>query len=146
MVNAVVSAAKRRREILLPWERSSIRFTELLSSQRWKALLLTALALGSLLAVWNVAQHRYRMRVTQTAIAEAQRAVAAFRADMGRCPRSTVELVHPPRAGARYLSKIPDDGWGRTLYIRCPSRTDFNSADVISAGPSGNFFSEKNIY
>jgi hypothetical protein len=137
---------RRRREVLLPWERSRLRYTELLSSQRWKALLAAVLALGALWAMWRVAQHRERVRVTETAIAEVHRAIAAFRADVGRCPRSTIELVHPPRSGSRYLSKIPDDGWGNTLFIRCPSREDSSRADVVSAGPSASFLIDDNIY
>lgn len=137
---------RRRREVLLPWESNRLRFTRLLSNQRWKALLAMLVILGSLGAMWSVAEHRARVRVTEAAIAEVHRAIAAFRADVGRCPRSTVELVHPPRAGARYLSKIPDDGWGNTLLIRCPSRDDPTRSEVVSAGPSGSFLIDDNIY
>jgi hypothetical protein len=137
---------RRRREVLLPWERSHLRYAELLSSQRWKALLAAVLALGALVAMWRVAEYRERVRVTETAIAEVHRAIAAFRADVGRCPRSTIELVHPPRSGSRYLGKIPDDGWGNTLFIRCPSREDPARAEVVSAGPSGSFLVDDNIY
>ena len=142
----MAARTKRRREVLLPWERSATRLAELVSSQRWKTLLFSALALGALAATWKVAQYRAKVRITQEAIADVHRAIAAFRADVERCPRSTVELVHPPRSGTRYLSKIPDDGWERPLYIRCPSRNDTNSADVISAGPSGSFLTDDNIY
>ena len=87
----------------------------------------------------QVADARARVRATRAGIAEVQRAVTAFRAEMGRCPRSTTELVHPPRVGARYLLEVPIDGWGRELYVRCPSPHDPNAAEVVSAGPSGSF-------
>jgi hypothetical protein len=142
----VATRTKRRREVLLPWERSPLRLAELLSSQRWKTLLLAAAVIGALAVMWKVAEHRARVRVTEAAIAEVHKAIAAFRADVGRCPRSTVELVHPPRSGARYLSKVSEDGWGNTLFIRCPSREDPNRAEVVSAGPSGSFLIDDNIY
>ena len=140
------SRTRRRREVLLPWERGNLQLTELVTRQRWTALLLALLTFGALFAAWKTAQYRARLRVTEAAIAEVHRAIAAFRADVGRCPRSTVELVHPPRVGTRYLSKIPDDGWQHPLYIRCPSRGDPNRAEVVSAGPSGSLLIDDNIY
>jgi hypothetical protein len=136
---------KSARTVLLPWERRRAWFSELRSGRRWRivsgALLLALIALSA----WEVADRRARMRTTRASIAEVQRAVAAFRAEMGRCPRSKTELVHPPRSGARYLDEIPRDGWGRELLIRCPSARDPNSAEVISAGPSGSFSSDDQI-
>jgi type II secretory pathway pseudopilin PulG len=131
--------------LLLPWERQRAWLSQLLSARRWRSLI-GSLALALLVvAALQVADRKSRVRATRAAIAEVQRAVTAFRAEMGRCPRSTTELVHPPRAGARYLLEAPTDGWGRELYVRCPSPHDPTAAEVISAGPSGSFSENDNI-
>ena len=108
------------------------------------ALLLLGTAVLVRLA-WGVADRRDRERVTRASIAEVQRAITAFRAEVGRCPHSTIELVHPPRAGAQYLSELPRDGWGRPLYVRCPGRNPSDTAEVLSAGPSGSFSVDDNL-
>ena len=79
------------------------------------------------------------------AITEARRAVSTFRAEVGRCPRSTTELVHPPRSRTRYLRRTPKDGWGRQLYVRCPAYDDPDGAEIVSAGPSGSLLKADNI-
>jgi hypothetical protein len=132
--------------IFLPWEKRSAFRGSLVSGRRWRAGLVAAVLLGALFVTWRVADRRYRIRLTRASIAEVQRAVAAFRAEIGRCPHSTVELVHPPRAGAQYLSELPDDGWGRAFHVRCPARDDPGRAEVISAGPSGSFSKDDNIF
>lgn len=131
--------------ILLPWERRRAWLSELSSGRRWRGLLLLALGCGAIMLAYHVADRRGRVRSTRASIAQVQRAVEAFRAEMERCPRSKTELVHPPRAGAQYLTEIPTDGWGRELLVRCPSPTDPNAAEVISAGPSGSFADDDNI-
>lgn len=141
-------AGKRKRSsssVLLPWERRRVWFAELRSGRRFRALV-GALLLGMLvIAAFRFADERARVRTTRASIAEVQRAIAAFRAEMGRCPRSRTELVHPPRAGARYLDEIPSDGWGRELFIRCPAHDDPSAVEVISAGPSGSLSNDDNI-
>lgn len=134
-----------QRTVYLPWEQRYTWVAELASGRIWRPLSLAVLIFGSIGLVWSVAAHRSRVRVTRAAIAEVQRAVAAFRSELGRCPRSTVELVHPPKASARYLNELPTDGWGRALYVRCPHRYDPNTAEVISAGPNGSFLDDDNI-
>jgi hypothetical protein len=131
--------------VLLPWERRSALLGDLLTGRRWRSLALSALLLGLVVAAFRVADRRTKIRSTRAAIAEVQRAVAAFRAELGRCPRSTTELVHPPRAAARYLSEMPTDGWGRELYVRCPAPHDPHAALVISAGPSGSFAEDDHV-
>jgi len=138
--------SKQQSDVLLPWERRNAWLSELASGRRWRALLLVLGAAAVLLTLYQAARRRERVRLTRAAIAEVQRAVALFRAEVGRCPRSTVELVHPPRAAAQYLTVLPDDGWGRQLLVRCPGREDRNSAEVVSAGPSGSFSADDNIY
>jgi type II secretory pathway pseudopilin PulG len=131
--------------VLLPWERRTAWLGRLGSRRRLGGLLLVLAAVGLAALAYRVADRRARVRSTRAAIAEVQRAVSAFRAEVGRCPRSTVELVHPPKAGAKYLNEIPSDGWGRELYVRCPSRLDPSSAEVISPGPSGSLSLDDNI-
>jgi hypothetical protein len=141
----VSNRSKRRRGVWLPWERRTLGLRRVLGSRRWSAWLV-ALVLGLMAwKAWKLAEHAERVRVTRTAIAQVQRAVEAFQADTQRCPRSTVELVHSPRAGARYLDEVPLDGWGRPLYVRCPGRIDPERAEVISAGKSGSLWVDDNI-
>jgi hypothetical protein len=143
-----MSAARRRSvpSVLLPWERRKAWLTELRSMRQWRSLLLLGLLMTGLGAAWTVANERTRARSTRSAIAKVKRAVAAFHAEMSRCPKSKTELVHPPRAGAQYLTEIPTDGWGRELLVRCPAPGDPSGAEVISAGPSGSFADDDNIF
>jgi len=134
------------RTVLLPWERKRALLSELFSARRWRATLALLLAGGFLMWSLDRASERANVRTTRAALAEAQRAVAAFRTQVGRCPRSLVELVHPPKSGARYLTETPVDGWGHELLVQCPARRDPTSAEVISAGPSGSFLVDDNIY
>lgn len=125
--------------MLLPWERRSAWLSDLGSGRRWRAALLPLVVAGTLAGTWRFADQRARVRTTRAGIAEVQRAVALFRAEVGRCPHSTVELVHPPRAAAQYLTEIPSDGWGRPLHVRCPGTRPGDPADVISGGANGSF-------
>jgi type II secretory pathway pseudopilin PulG len=140
--------ARRRsggRSIALPWERRGAWIRELLAGRRWKVMLLVVVGAAALLIVAHRAEQRQRQRETRTAIAEIKRSIAAFRADMGRCPHTLHELMHPPRSGRRYLRQLPVDGWGNAFWVRCPGRYDPEGADVVSAGPSGNFLVDDNF-
>lgn len=135
----------RTSSIALPWERQGSRLRELITGGRWRwavAAIAAALALGGIFAS---VEEREKERRTREVIAETRRAIAQFREDMGRCPHSLRELVHPARAGARYLREEPIDGWGHPLWVRCPGRYDPDGADVVSAGPSGSFLVDDNI-
>ncbi len=134
-----------QRTVLLPWERKQAWLVELRSGRRLRAAAFLLLTAGLTLWAFAEADARSKVRQTRAAIAEAQRAVATFRTEIGRCPRSTLELVHPPKSGARYLDETPVDGWDRELLVRCPGRDNPTSADVISAGPSGSFATDDNI-
>jgi len=136
---------RARRGVALPWERRGAWVRELLAGRRWKVLLSIAVALSILFLVGRSAEHARRVRETRVAIAEVERGLSAFRADLGRCPHSIDELLHPPRSGQRYLPHVPVDGWGRAFFVRCPGRYDPDGADVISAGPSGSFLDDDNI-
>jgi hypothetical protein len=143
-----MSMAKQRRggpSIALPWERRGAWARELLAGRRWKVLLAVAVAALILFAVGRSAEHRQRVHDTRAAADEIQRAITAFRADMGRCPHTLDELLRPPRSGRRYLRDIPVDGWGRAFWVRCPGRYDPGSAEVVSAGPSGSFLLDDNL-
>jgi hypothetical protein len=135
----------RRSGIALPWEDRGAWLRELLMGRRWRGLVLVILFVAGGALVFRAAQHRERVRETRIAIADVKRSIGAFRAELGRCPRSTVELVHPPSPGTRHLAEMPRDAWGRDLHVRCPGRYDPHGADVISAGPSGSFFVDDNV-
>ncbi len=140
--------AKQKREssgVALPWERRGAWVRQLLAGRRWKVLLFLAATAGLLLLLASAAERRQRLRETRAASAEIKRAIASFRADMGRCPQSLDELMHPPRSGRRYLRQVPVDGWGHAFWVRCPGRYDPDGADVISAGPSGSFLVDDNV-
>ena len=136
---------KRKRGISLPWERQGALLWGFLAGRRWKILLvgLFVVVLGAL--VWDAAAFHARVRTTRMAIAEVRAAVREFRDEIGRCPEGRRELIRPPRSGMRYGNAIPRDGWGRELYIGCPSPHDPDRIDVISAGPSGSFFVDDNV-
>ena len=138
--------ARRRRggNVSLPWERRG-SWRQLLSGSRWKAVLALVLLFGAGALVWSSADRNRRERETHVAIAEVRRAIVRFRAEVGRCPHSTTELVHPPRSRTRYLREMPKDGWDRQLWVRCPSQVDPDDFTVLSAGPSGSFFVDDNV-
>jgi type II secretory pathway pseudopilin PulG len=103
-------------------------------------LLLVVLAVG----FTRYARRRVQVRDTQVAIAQVKQAIDRFRADVGRCPSSDTELLHPPLSQKHYLDSMPKDGWGRPLSIRCPGYFE-EEAEVISAGPSGSLVTDDNI-
>jgi type II secretory pathway pseudopilin PulG len=103
-------------------------------------VLLIALTIG----FTRYARHRVQVRDTQVAIAQVKQAIDRFRADVGRCPRSDMELLHPPLSQKHYLDSMPRDGWGRPLATRCPGYFE-EEAEVISAGPSGSLLKDDNI-
>ena len=108
-------------------------------------VLLTAAGAWLLSVAYSAADERARIRATRASIMEARRAVTTFVAELGRCPHSVVELLHPPKAGADYLHEVPLDGWGRRLYIRCPGNRPEDVAEVFSAGPGGSFLADDHI-
>lgn len=138
--------ARKRREIALPWEQRGRWLGRLVAGSRIRAGLLALGVLTVAGLLYRSADHRSRVRETRVAIVSVRRAIDQFRADHGRCPRSTTELQHPPRTGTRYLRRTPKDGWGRELHVACPGQADPDDADVISAGPSGSFHEHDNIY
>jgi hypothetical protein len=130
---------------MLPWERRGAWFRELLAGRRWKVLLVLLATGLTLYFVGRAAEQRQRERETRSAVSEIKRGISSFRSDMGRCPHSLHELMHPPRSGHRYLRHLPVDGWGHAFWVRCPGRYDPEDADVLSAGPSGSFLIDDNL-
>jgi hypothetical protein len=130
--------------VALPWEKRGT-WRQLFGGSRWRV----ALAAGALVAVIyglvRYSSERHAERETLTVIGEVRHAVGLFRAHTGRCPTSLDELLHPPRTTPRFLRRTPTDGWGRRLFLRCPGRFDPDSVDVVSAGPSGDFFVDDNV-
>lgn len=137
---------QRGRSISLPWERRGAWIREVLAGRRWKVILLSLVGVGALLLVGWSAEQRQRERETRSAIAEVKRSIAAFRADMGRCPHTVHELLQRAPHGRRYLRDTPMDGWGNAFWVRCPGRYDPEGADVVSAGPSANFLTDDNLH
>ncbi len=130
----------------LPWEGRTAWVSGALRGPRWRIVLGGLLIASLALLLIRTASRHQTLSTTRGRIVETRRAVQRFRAQIGRCPNSVTELVHPPRSGLRYLRETPKDAWNNPLYIECPGHNDPDSADVVSAGPSGDFFVDDNIY
>ena len=139
-----MSRRRQRERISLPWEGRGGRWRSILSNTRWQAVITLAALVVLTVGFARYARHRVRVRDTQVAIAQVKQAIDRFRADVGRCPNSDTELLHPPLSQKHYLDSIPKDGWGRPLSIRCPGYFE-EEAEVISAGPSGSLAKDDNI-
>lgn len=138
-------AGPKKSSVVLPWESRGAWLREIVYEGRLRWIPIAAGLL--LLVAWavNAAVHRHDVQSTRRTIDDVHRALDAFRLDYGRCPATLRELLHPPRTGHRYLDGEPLDAWGNALWIRCPGRYDPDGADVVSAGPSGNFLDADNV-
>ncbi len=136
----------RRAQLLLPWEQRHSGVRLFAGRFRWRFVFLTFVAVFLTIALYRQADMRHRVRITRLAIAEVHTAITTFRLRMERCPRSTRELLAPPVDIQIALTTLPKDGWDRDLWVRCPGHWDKDEADVVSAGPSGSFFVDDNIY
>lgn len=134
----------RRERVSLPWERRGGRWRGAFRNIRWQALLGGLLLLVLVVEFTRYTRHRVRVRDTDVAVAQVKQAIDRFRADVGRCPSTAAELLHPPLSQKHYLASMPTDGWGRPLTIRCPGLFE-DEAEVISAGPSGSLMKDDNI-
>ena len=135
---------RQRERVALPWEGRGGRWRRVVSETRWQMLVGIIVMAVLLLGFARYARHRVRVRNTEVAIEQVEQAIDRFRADVGRCPRSDAELLHPPLPQKHYLDVMPRDGWARPLSIRCPGFFG-DEADVISAGPSGSLLEDDNI-
>lgn len=135
---------QKRERVALPWERPQRPWKRLLRAARLRSLLVFGLLAAFAFGVYEYALRARFERDTVVAIAQTKLAVAQFRLDVGRCPESAAELVHPPVSNKRYLRAVPRDAWDRPLTIQCPGYFE-DEADVISAGPSGSLRTDDNI-
>jgi general secretion pathway protein G len=121
----------RERTIFLPWERqgSLLRRLGLSRARPFVGLLAVGLLLG---ALWAREQQRAASRSTRATLLVTRRAVDAYRADKGECPRGVEGLV-----AAGYLPSTPRDAWGRPIRLACPSRRAGGAYDLSSDGPDG---------
>lgn len=140
-----VARKKRAGGIPLPWEQDGSAWRALVAGSRVKMTLLVIAVAAAAVLVYREAAHASRVRQTRAAIDEVHGAIATFRAEVGRCPESADELLHPPRGASRTLEELPKDAWGKELYVECPSLNDPDGAEVVSAGPSGDFFFDDNL-
>lgn len=140
-----MASSKQNRGVSLPWERRRAWLRELLTGSRWRQVLALVAVIFAIIWVWQTALLNDQVRITRGAIDEVTQAATAFREEIGRCPESVSELTRPPRAGRRYLRRVPTDAWGRDLQLVCPARHDPESLTAISAGPSGSFLTDDNI-
>jgi len=137
--------SKRSSGIPLPWEQRAAALRGLVAGSRFRVVLMVITLGVTAWVIFRAADAELRTRHTRAAIDEVHRAIDAFRSEVGRCPETTDELTSPPREGHRYLREIPSDGWGEVLYVACPAYDDPDGADVVSAGPSGDFFVDDNV-
>jgi len=139
-----VTRGRSKERVSLPWERRGGRWRGALSQTRWQVLLGLLVVSLLLIGFTRHVRHQVRVRDTKVAIAQVKQAIDRFRTDVGRCPRSEAELLHPPLPHKQYLDIMPRDGWGQPLSILCPGYFE-DDADVISAGPSGSLLEDDNI-
>jgi general secretion pathway protein G len=125
-------SARYEPRVFFPWEkRRGIR--SFFGRGRARQALLVAGALGVFLLLRRREGYAADVRATRAEIANATRAVAAWRADHDRaCPARLADLV----AGG-YLHRVPLDAWGHPLRVTCPGRIDPTGFDVTSDGPDG---------
>lgn len=140
-----MGSSQQGRGVSLPWERRRAWLREIFTGSRWRQLLAIITLIFVVIWIWQTAVFNDQIRITRLAIDEVVRAATAFREENGRCPENASELTRPPRAGRRYLRRIPTDAWGRDLQLVCPARHDPESLTALSAGPSGSFLIDDNI-
>jgi len=103
--------------------------------------------LGVIIAVWAVQYSRIRGQRKQALveILGIQEAVRKFRWDNERCPHDLEELGYPPVGGQPYYRMGFKDPWGRPYRVTCPGRAFAESADVLSPGPDGEFYTNDDV-
>lgn len=103
--------------------------------------------LGILVVLWSVQYSRIRGQRKQALveILRLQEAVKEFRWDHGRCPHELEELSFPPAGGQAYYRRSYDDPWSRPYAMVCPGRLFVDSADVVSAGPDGEMYTNDDV-
>jgi len=138
-------ASRKKHDIVLPWESRGAWLRERFDGSRLRTIPIALAVVLGLFWTVSAAVRRHDVQSTRRTIDDVHRALDAFRLDYGRCPTTMRELLHPPRTGNRYLEAEPHDAWDNALWVRCPGRYDPDGADVVSAGPSGNFLDADNV-
>ncbi|MFT3921147.1 MAG: type II secretion system protein GspG [Myxococcales bacterium] len=136
-------ARKRSPRLPLPWEREDSLLRGLFSGRRVLPFVLLAAFASVLGGAYWLGGRRADILSTRATLSEVSRATEAFVHDVGRCPRSLNELLHPPRSGVIYLHELPSDAWGNGVYLRCDGSAP--EIEVLSAGPSGSFLDDDNV-
>jgi hypothetical protein len=138
---------KRGARLPLPWEREGSSLLGLLSGRRVWPLLAFVGASSLVAGTYLLGGRRADLRATRALLGEVEHAAHAFVSDIGRCPRNTRELMHPPRSGVHYLSEPPIDAWGHQVHLRCVQREQGKTLEIeaTSAGASGSFLKDDNV-
>lgn len=137
---------KRTGGLSLPWEKEGSWLRRTFAASRFRATVVLLLVATGAFFVYRHSVRSEEERQTRAAIDQVHRALRVFRAVMGRCPENNTELVHPPRAAARYLRRMPTDAWGHELHVECKNDDPSAELIVMSPGPSGSLFVDDNIY
>ncbi len=103
--------------------------------------------LGVLVVIWSVQYSRIRAERKQALveILRMQDAVRKFRLDHERCPHELAELGYPPAGGEPYYRRGFTDPWNSPYDMACPGRTLSESADITSAGPDRERYTEDDV-
>ena len=133
---------KTRSRISLPSEGN--RFLRLPLRRMTMGALLVGIVAGGASLMHKVDDTR-KTRLTFAALAQTETAVRRFHARYQRCPDDMGELLQPPDARPRFLRTAPTDGWGRPLHINC-RYDNIAHLNILSAGPSGSFSTDDNLY
>ncbi len=120
------------RNIVLPWEQRA-GFFRRPGMSRARPVLLTVAVIIVFLFIAQRERTASGVRATRASLLIVRRAVDAYRADHGgECPPELAELQRKD-----YLSKIPNDAWGRPFILTCPGRFHEDGYELSSAGPDG---------
>jgi len=136
---------KRIDQLPLPWESTRRPLATGLSLRRLGPALGFGAGVGALVGAYALGSRHVDVASTRALLGEVRSATRAFVSDVGRCPRDTRELMHPPKSGREYLGEPPVDAWGHPIYLRCDAADEHLRIEVVSAGPSGSFVDEDNI-
>lgn len=137
---------RAKKNIPLPWEGKLGVLREVFSGRRWRIVLGVMIGGATLFLLYGLFDRQARVRATYAAIEKVKHAIYNYRLQHGACPSSTVALFSSGHLPGRTFTAVPTDGWGRELMVVCPSPNDELGVEVFSAGPSGSFFEDDNVY
>ncbi|QQR89516.1 MAG: hypothetical protein IPJ88_15145 [Myxococcales bacterium] len=138
---------RHKERIALPWEGQLVRLGDLLGGRRLRVLLMFCLIGATVIFLSHHIEERSRIRTTWAVIHQVEQALYSYRIEQERCPPSILDLIGKEQDNEFGLRAIPRDGWGRELKIVCPNKeNDAGGIVVMSAGPSGSFLVNDNLY